>query len=225
MDRLRSRRRRRREDLEEELRLLASYRGQTVTKTVRGMMYYRKALELQAKDEGASQNFVMITSKTCVQIPESAFPKRERQSQWTVPDTELRKSLRLAVAEVLLPAYRSFLKLFGPLVESGKNSQRYIKYTAEDLERLLDELFEGKSMNEPRRVNNSCLFVCIFLSDECVEDGAIQREEVRRECGKGVTSSKALCGHMACHFEREKRVSCSHFFQVKKSVKSSVISH
>lgn len=38
-----------------------------------------------------------------------------------------------------------------PLVESGKNSQRYIKYTAEDLERLLGELFEGKSMNEPRR--------------------------------------------------------------------------
>ncbi|AAD30609.1 Highly similar to putative callose synthase catalytic subunit [Arabidopsis thaliana] len=37
-----------REDLEEELRLWASYRGQTLTKTVRGMMYYRKALELQA---------------------------------------------------------------------------------------------------------------------------------------------------------------------------------
>ncbi|KAH0887181.1 hypothetical protein HID58_063277 [Brassica napus] len=120
------------------------------------MMYYRRALELQAfldmaKDEGASRNFVMITSKTCVHIPESVFPKRERQSQWTVPDTELRESLRLAVAEVLLPAYRSFLKRFGPLVESGKNSQRYIKYTAEHLERLVDELFEGKSMNEPRR--------------------------------------------------------------------------
>ncbi|KAL0756225.1 hypothetical protein Bca101_093893 [Brassica carinata] len=179
------------EDLEEELRLLASYRGQTVTKTVRGMMYYRKALELQAKDEGASQNFVMITSKTCVQIPESAFPKRERQSQWTVPDTELRKSLRLAVAEVLLPAYRSFLKLFGPLVESGKNSQRYIKYTAEDLERLLDELFEGKSMNEPRRFElkpDLCQKVSRFELDDslvhCVEDGAIQREEVRRECGQ-----------------------------------------
>ncbi|CAM8969696.1 unnamed protein product [Rhodiola kirilowii] len=35
-------------DLEDELRLWASYRGQTLTKTVRGMMYYRKALELQA---------------------------------------------------------------------------------------------------------------------------------------------------------------------------------
>ena len=29
-----------------------------------------------------------------------------RNSQWTVPDTELRESLRLAVAEVLLPSYR-----------------------------------------------------------------------------------------------------------------------
>ncbi|KAJ0966771.1 hypothetical protein J5N97_023688 [Dioscorea zingiberensis] len=35
-------------ELEEELRLWASYRGQTLTRTVRGMMYYRKALELQA---------------------------------------------------------------------------------------------------------------------------------------------------------------------------------
>ncbi|KAJ9153387.1 hypothetical protein P3X46_026832 [Hevea brasiliensis] len=36
------------EELEEDLRLWASYRGQTLTRTVRGMMYYRKALELQA---------------------------------------------------------------------------------------------------------------------------------------------------------------------------------
>jgi hypothetical protein len=37
----------------------------------------------------------------------------QRQTQWTVPDNELRESLRLAVAEVLLPAYRQFLKRFG----------------------------------------------------------------------------------------------------------------
>ncbi|XP_038696263.1 callose synthase 3 [Tripterygium wilfordii] len=37
-----------RDELEEELRLWASNRGQTLTRTVRGMMYYRKALELQA---------------------------------------------------------------------------------------------------------------------------------------------------------------------------------
>lgn len=75
----------------------------------------------------------------------------QRQSQWTVPDTELRESLRLAVAEVLLPAYRSFVKRFGPLVENGKAPQKYIKYSAEDLERMLGEFFEGKNMSEPRR--------------------------------------------------------------------------
>ena len=37
----------------------------------------------------------------------------QRQSQWTVPDSELRESLRLAVAEVLLPAYRSFINRYG----------------------------------------------------------------------------------------------------------------
>ncbi|KAJ3680407.1 hypothetical protein LUZ60_016685 [Juncus effusus] len=35
-------------EFEEEVRLWASHRGQTLTRTVRGMMYYRKALELQA---------------------------------------------------------------------------------------------------------------------------------------------------------------------------------
>ncbi|KAL2227585.1 UNVERIFIED_CONTAM: Exocyst complex component EXO70A1 [Sesamum indicum] len=76
----------------------------------------------------------------------------QRQSQWTVPDTELRESLRLAVAEVLLPAYRSFIKRFGPLVENGKNPQKYIRYTPEDLEHMLGEFFEGKTLNEPKRV-------------------------------------------------------------------------
>ncbi|KAI8006720.1 Exocyst complex component EXO70A1 [Camellia lanceoleosa] len=75
----------------------------------------------------------------------------QRQSQWTVPDTELRESLKLAVAEVLLPAYRSFIKRFGLLVENGKNPQKYIRYTAEDLDRMLGEFFEGMSLNEPKR--------------------------------------------------------------------------
>ncbi|KAJ7974809.1 Exocyst subunit Exo70 family protein [Quillaja saponaria] len=74
----------------------------------------------------------------------------QKQSQWTVPDSELRESLRLAVAEVLLPAYRSFLRRYGPLVESGKNPQKYIKYSAEDLERMLGEFFEGKNNDSKR---------------------------------------------------------------------------
>ncbi|KAL3622395.1 Callose synthase 1 [Castilleja foliolosa] len=44
---------------EEELRLWASYRGQTLTKTVRGMMYYRQALELQAFLDTAKEEDLM----------------------------------------------------------------------------------------------------------------------------------------------------------------------
>ncbi|KVI07427.1 Cullin repeat-like-containing domain-containing protein [Cynara cardunculus var. scolymus] len=69
----------------------------------------------------------------------------QRQSQWTVPDSELRESLRLAVAEVLLPAYRSFIKRFGVLVENGKTPHKYIRYSADDLDRMLGEFFEGKT--------------------------------------------------------------------------------
>ncbi|KAG8370525.1 hypothetical protein BUALT_Bualt14G0125900 [Buddleja alternifolia] len=75
----------------------------------------------------------------------------QRQSQWTVPDSELRESLRLAVAEVLLPAYRSFIRRFGPLIEGGRNPQKYIRYSPEDLERMLAEFFEGKTWNEQKR--------------------------------------------------------------------------
>ncbi|KAL3516603.1 hypothetical protein ACH5RR_023505, partial [Cinchona calisaya] len=55
--------------LEEELRLWASYRGQTLTKTVRGMMYYRQALELQAfldmaKDEELLKGYKAVESNT-----------------------------------------------------------------------------------------------------------------------------------------------------------------
>ncbi|KAK9273438.1 hypothetical protein L1049_018248 [Liquidambar formosana] len=57
------------DELEEELRLWASYRGQTLTKTVRGMMYYRKALELQAfldmaKDEDLMEGYKAVELNT-----------------------------------------------------------------------------------------------------------------------------------------------------------------
>lgn len=37
----------------------------------------------------------------------------QKQMNWGVPDRDLRDSLILMIAEILLPAYRSFLKHFG----------------------------------------------------------------------------------------------------------------
>ncbi|XP_071726547.1 callose synthase 3-like [Rutidosis leptorrhynchoides] len=50
-------------DSEEKLRLWASYRGQTLTKTVRGMMYYRQAFELQAFLDMATDDDLMKGNK------------------------------------------------------------------------------------------------------------------------------------------------------------------
>ncbi|XP_037488111.1 exocyst complex component EXO70A1-like isoform X1 [Triticum dicoccoides] len=68
----------------------------------------------------------------------------QKQCGWSVPDSELRESLRLAVAEILLPAYRSFQKRFGPLIENSKAPGKYVKHTPEQLELFLGNLFEGK---------------------------------------------------------------------------------
>ncbi|XP_048431805.1 exocyst complex component EXO70A1-like [Pyrus x bretschneideri] len=75
----------------------------------------------------------------------------QKQSQWTVPDSELRESLRLAVAEILLPAYRSFIKRFGHTVENGKNPGKYIKLRPENIESMLNEFFESKTWGEQKR--------------------------------------------------------------------------
>ncbi|KAJ1264832.1 hypothetical protein BS78_08G032200 [Paspalum vaginatum] len=67
-----------------------------------------------------------------------------KQSQWAIPDQELQDNLRLSVAEVLLPAYRSFINRFGHHVQRGKNPHKYIKYSAEGLEQLLSQFFRGQ---------------------------------------------------------------------------------
>ncbi|XP_066356748.1 exocyst complex component EXO70A1-like [Miscanthus floridulus] len=67
-----------------------------------------------------------------------------KQSQWTIPDQELRDELRLAVAEVLLPAYRSFISRFGNLIKRGRNPHKYIKYSPEELDQMLGQFFLGQ---------------------------------------------------------------------------------
>ncbi|CAL0300448.1 unnamed protein product [Lupinus luteus] len=68
------------DELEEELRRWASYRGQTLTRTVRGMMYYRKALELQAFLDMAKDEDLMAGYKA---IENSDDNSREERSLWT----------------------------------------------------------------------------------------------------------------------------------------------
>ncbi|CAD6264001.1 unnamed protein product [Miscanthus lutarioriparius] len=75
------------------------------------------------------------------------------QTLWKVPDPQLREELKISISENVIPAYRAFTGSYGSLVDSGRNSGKYIKYTPEDLENHLSDLFEGSlgSANHSRR--------------------------------------------------------------------------
>ncbi|CAM0950081.1 unnamed protein product [Alopecurus aequalis] len=74
-----------------------------------------------------------------------------KQSLWTIPDQELRETLRLAIAEVLLPAYRSFVTRYGNLVENERKPQKYLKYSPDGVDQLLGEFFEGQQPGGQRQ--------------------------------------------------------------------------
>ncbi|KAJ1270602.1 hypothetical protein BS78_06G065100 [Paspalum vaginatum] len=75
------------------------------------------------------------------------------QTAWKVPDPQLREELKISISENVIPAYRAFTGRYGSLVDSGRNSGKYIKYTPDDLENHLSDLFEGSlgSANHSRR--------------------------------------------------------------------------
>lgn len=75
------------------------------------------------------------------------------QTAWKVPDPQLRAELRISISEKVIPAYRSFLGRFGPQLETTRHAWKYIKYTAEDLDGYLSDLFEGTPavINQMRR--------------------------------------------------------------------------
>ncbi|CAL1405742.1 unnamed protein product [Linum trigynum] len=65
------------------------------------------------------------------------------QTGWKVPDPQLREELRISISEKVIPAYRAFMGRFGSHLESGKHSGKYIKFTPDDLENYVPDLFEG----------------------------------------------------------------------------------
>lgn len=72
-----------------------------------------------------------------------AFDENYRnQTCWNVPDPELRQELQVAISVNVVQAYRAFMGRYGVAV--GKNPGKYVKYTPEDLENRISELFQGR---------------------------------------------------------------------------------
>ncbi|KAL3835731.1 hypothetical protein ACJIZ3_010467 [Penstemon smallii] len=73
------------------------------------------------------------------------------QSAWVVSDDQLKSEIRISISAVVIPAYRSFLGRFKQYLDSGKQAEKYIKYQPEDIETLIDDLFEGNTTSMARR--------------------------------------------------------------------------
>ncbi|GFP98166.1 exocyst complex component exo70b1 [Phtheirospermum japonicum] len=73
------------------------------------------------------------------------------QSAWLVSDEQLQSELRISISSVVIPAYRSFVGRFRPYLDSGKQADKYIKYQPEDIESLIEGLFEGNTTSMGRR--------------------------------------------------------------------------
>lgn len=72
------------------------------------------------------------------------------QSTWVVSDEQLRSELRVSISAVLIPAYRSFCGRFRQYLDNTKHADKYIKYQPEDIETLVEGLFDGNPTSMAR---------------------------------------------------------------------------
>ncbi|CAN6325915.1 unnamed protein product [Urochloa humidicola] len=73
------------------------------------------------------------------------------QGAWVVGDEQLQSELRVSIAAVVVPAYRSFLGRFAQHFSAGRQTEKYVKLSAEDVEAIIDELFDGNATSMVRR--------------------------------------------------------------------------
>ncbi|KAJ1258905.1 hypothetical protein BS78_10G111700 [Paspalum vaginatum] len=66
---------------------------------------------------------------------------RRVQTTWKVPNPQLRQHLRIVILNQVFPAYRTYLRRCSSLLSA--NPDKYIKYSPEDIENLVLDLFEG----------------------------------------------------------------------------------
>ncbi|KAJ8775211.1 hypothetical protein K2173_020215 [Erythroxylum novogranatense] len=72
----------------------------------------------------------------------------KNQKGWSIPDNQLRKELKISTSNKVVLAYRTFVGR-----HSNHVSDNHIKYSADDLELSLEEMFEGlqKQLQHPNR--------------------------------------------------------------------------
>ncbi|KAL5987851.1 hypothetical protein ACLOJK_035607 [Asimina triloba] len=73
------------------------------------------------------------------------------QTAWLIHSDQLREDLRISISLKVLQAYRTFVGRYSNHLAGERHSDRYIKYSVEDLQEFLLDLFEGS----PRSLHKS----------------------------------------------------------------------
>lgn len=121
-----------------ELCLWASYRGQTLARTVRGMMYYERALEFQAfldaaeiRDLDELLGYKEMMDRASSSTSEGSSRRRQGEtSEQRESINEQRKSAELAIAAMKF-TYVVAAQVYGAQKKSGSNAAKSIAYLLE----------------------------------------------------------------------------------------------
>ncbi|MCO5567260.1 hypothetical protein L7F22_020950 [Adiantum nelumboides] len=102
--------------------------------------------------------------KTKLKAFNAAFEELyQKHVKWTVVDAELRERIGVKVLKLVVPAYRTYLQNYGPLLEQDGAKSKYVKYSAQSLERILGSLFQGPSeriiSGSDKKLNGSAAIV------------------------------------------------------------------
>ncbi|PSR96981.1 Exocyst complex component EXO70A1 like [Actinidia chinensis var. chinensis] len=68
----------------------------------------------------------------------------KKQSNWVVSDKSLRLRTCQLVVQIIVPVYRRFMQSYTPLVKQGTSPNKYVKYSADNLENIISSLFQQK---------------------------------------------------------------------------------
>eukprot|EP01018_Ginkgo_biloba_P011403 Gb_28526 [translate_table: standard] len=79
----------------------------------------------------------------------------ETHRYWVISDDELREGTFVKIVQALIPAYRSYTETFSHLLDNTMSGNKYFRYTPEQLEDLLADMFAEKSSRIPNRATGA----------------------------------------------------------------------
>lgn len=104
----------------------------------------------------------------------------EAQRGWHIADQELRQQVALDVIKSIVPSYRSFLHKFTHVVQPSEEApdsiEQLIKYSPENVERMVASMFQGTRSEGHRAAKKSSTHIAAnFCSSGCVSDESHSR--------------------------------------------------